>query len=546
MAKPELSEQTKSTTSSLLSRGVEKTRSLVSKIFAGSESSVTNVSSSNNPEILGKIYKMMVKSEATKKLEIEEKQNYFKEEQKEKDNRNQEIIQALTGKKPKGSKQKKKTFTQEQKEQTKPSGKPGEPAKPSGAQAKPSGAQAKPQGTQAKPQAQAKPSGAQAKPQGTQAKPQAQAKPSGAQAKPQAQAKPSGAQAKPQAQAKPPSAQAKPPSAQVKPPAATPAVPAAPVIPPVAAAAAPAVSTAAKVVVGAALVTAGSAALASSRSTAGQIALHESTTSSGRSFGGNEYNAYNKGTIRKKDAKGVTKESIIPADKTIDFAKISIAEFLKRGNLPASDPQRLFAIGRYQIIPDTMRYLVKNLHLKNLESTFLTPEMQDYLFSEGLIKKKHKRVDDYLNGKPGVSRDDAILELAKEFASIGVPYDIKQGTIDRKNNIPKRDIKKGQSMYPGANKAANSPEEIGRALDIDRERNLKSAPNPPANVPSSNNSGQTINDKSVSAADSKKEINAQKQKSITTNNVSSDSKDTTQKNVNKEDDRNPLIKKGTK
>jgi muramidase (phage lysozyme) len=526
MAKPELSEQTKGTTSSLLSRGVEKTRSLVSKLFGG-DSSMTDLSDSSNPEILGTIYKMMVKSEVAKKLEIQEKQNYFKEEQKEKDNRNQEIIQALTGKKTKGSKPGQKTPAQQAPAQAKPGGTPAKPGGTGGTPAKPGGTG----GTPAKP-----PGGTPAKPPGgTPAKP-----PGGTPAKP-----PGGTPAKPPA--KPPAGTpAKPPAPPApKPPAppAPPAVPGAPVIPPVAPGAGSAAATAAKVAVGAALVTAGNAALASSRSTAERIALFESKSSAGKSFDGNEYNAYNRGTINNK---------MIPANEPINFSKWTISDYLNHAaktkqfpegnpNLKPGGPTTVFTIGRYQIIPPTMLELVKKLKI-DPKTTYLTPETQDYLFSEGIIKRKRKLVDDYLHGRNNVTRDAAILELAKEFSSIGVPYDIKQGSIGKK--LPKTNLKRGESLYSGigGNKAHNSPEEIGKALDIDRERNLKSGSNTPQGIPSGNNSGQTIDSGSKLSADAKKALNAQQQKNTANNIAIDNSSDTTKKNVKKEDDTNAMIR----
>ena len=219
--------------------------------------------------------------------------------------------------------------------------------------------------------------------------------------------------------------------------------------------------TASKVATGAAVAT--TAALAGKEALAANIAKYESTGSSGKSFGGNEYNAYNKGTSGNK---------MIPADTPIDFSKMTIAEYLRRGSLKSGDPDKLFAVGRYQIIPETMKGLVKNLKI-DPNTTYLDPATQDLLFAKGLTTsvKGRTAVDDYINGKPGVTRDAAILALAQEFASVGVPYDTKRGNVE---------IKKGQSYYSGVggNKAHNSPEEVGAALDADRAKKLNGTSNP--------------------------------------------------------------------
>ena len=238
----------------------------------------------------------------------------------------------------------------------------------------------------------------------------------------------------------------------------------------------PNVSTAEKIGTGVAIAT--TAALTGKEALAANIAKYESTGSSGRSFGGDEYNAYNKGTVGNK---------MIGADKPIDFSKMTITEYLRRGSLDVNDPDRLFAVGRYQIIPKTMENLIKNLKI-DPDKTTLNRDTQDMLFAKGLTTSIQGRtaVDNYIKGKPGVTRDDAIMALAKEFASVGVPYDTERVTRAYKNKkgemVPEQriPIKRGQSYYTGTggNKAHNSPDEVGAALDIDRAKNLKLSPTP--------------------------------------------------------------------
>jgi hypothetical protein len=279
----------------------------------------------------------------------------------------------------------------------------------------------------------------------------------------------------------------------------------------------PSAEKAGKIGVGAAMAT--TAALFGREALATNIAKYESKSSSGKSFGGNEYNAYNKGTDGNK---------IVAADKPIDFSKMSIAEYLRRGELPQGDPNRLFAVGRYQIIPKTMKGLVKNLKL-DPKTTYLDAATQDLLFSKGLTTSVQGRgaVEDYINGKKGATRDAAIMALAKEFASVGVPYDTeriepehkdkKTGKIIPEKKIP---IAKGQSYYSGVggNKAHNPPEAVGEALDADRAAKLKqntSNVTPPANT------GPRIDQSSKENADLN--ANLTKQQSTTVNNINTSS-----------------------
>jgi len=187
---------------------------------------------------------------------------------------------------------------------------------------------------------------------------------------------------------------------------------------------------------------------------------------------------------------------MIPADVPIDFSKMTIKEYLRRGALKSGDPDKLFAVGRYQIIPKTMEGLVKNLKI-DPNTTYLDPSTQDLLFAKGLTTSVGGRaaVDDYIKGKPGATRDAAIMALAKEFASVGVPYDTKRGDVT---------IKKGQSYYSGVggNKAHNSPEEVGAALDADRAKHLKLSP---TNPDVSKNNGQKIDQTSRDNNDMKKQ-----------------------------------------
>lgn len=165
--------------------------------------------------------------------------------------------------------------------------------------------------------------------------------------------------------------------------------------------------------------------------------------------GGAGYNAYNKGTVGNR---------MIGSDKQIDFSSMTIAEYLRRSRLPINDPDKLFAVGKYQIIPGTMGDAVTSLSL-DPKTTYLTPSTQETIFGQYLIGSKRPAVKAYLSGKSN-DINAAVLDLAMEFASIGVPFD---------TNGKRR----GQSFYAGSggNVAHNPPEAVIAALQSQRTIN---------------------------------------------------------------------------
>ena len=248
------------------------------------------------------------------------------------------------------------------------------------------------------------------------------------------------------------------------------------------------------------------------------------------------YNAYNKGTIGNK---------MIPSDKPIDFSKMTIQDYFDRSaktkqfpegnsNLKPGDPETLFAVGRYQIIPSTMLELVKKLKL-DPKTTYLDPNTQDLLFANGLIGQQRKKVDAYVKGQSD-DRDGAILELAKEFASVGVPYDMEVGN---------KKLKKGDSYYSGVggNKAHNSPEEVGTALDNDRSKNLQNNKSTPEQT-NGLNIGNQIDQASKENKDLKSTSEKDRPANIVNNNtVIQNPGEPQKKKTEKVDDRPAPIKK---
>ena len=130
---------------------------------------------------------------------------------------------------------------------------------------------------------------------------------------------------------------------------------------------------------------------------------------------------------------------------------------------------RLFALGRYQIIPGTLKgLLAKPTLTKNsiTKDSKFSEQVQDLCYSS-FIKDVRKSVGQYLENKTVTDQllDAAALELAKEWASIG----IKPGVKNSKNRIG---AKNGLTSYysgDGLNNAHISYNQIVAALKADRE-----------------------------------------------------------------------------
>lgn len=139
----------------------------------------------------------------------------------------------------------------------------------------------------------------------------------------------------------------------------------------------------------------------------------------------------------------------------------------------------LFATGRFQIIPETLRAAIRELDLD--VDSFYDEDMQDRIFEDYLIKIKRPAIINYLEGDGNI--EDAIYDWAKEFASAGVR---KGRLISRSNKefeknedgtykldknkkrigVQRRALSEGVSFYSGdgVNKSHISPEEMVRVL----------------------------------------------------------------------------------
>ena len=181
-------------------------------------------------------------------------------------------------------------------------------------------------------------------------------------------------------------------------------------------------------------------------------------------FGEGDYNSVNRGADpRTGKSHGSTKANL---------SEMTINQVLARNKKPFGDPDRMNAVGKYQIIASTMKGLVSKMGLTGEEK--LTPEMQDRLF----MALMPNATTDYVFGR-SADRNAAITGLAKEYASIGVPVDMK-GYV--------QNVRAGQSFYQGygGNKAnPQSLSKVAAALDGARAQTVGKPMQPatPAKLP---------------------------------------------------------------
>lgn len=172
----------------------------------------------------------------------------------------------------------------------------------------------------------------------------------------------------------------------------------------------------------------------------------------GESYGGS-LNAANRGTLNGKII-GSTKNT---KRKGKPISELTVGEIKELQAI--TDPNnrdRLFAVGISNMEPDTFTEAQKATGV--LDSAIFNKETQQKM-SEYLIngKASTRKTYQWLMGSEDVSIDDAILGLAKTFASVPVPYDVKRGN---------RTIKAGQSYYSGlgGNKAGHSLDKVKSVL----------------------------------------------------------------------------------
>lgn len=166
------------------------------------------------------------------------------------------------------------------------------------------------------------------------------------------------------------------------------------------------------------------------------------------------YDASNRGTID---------DDIIGSDFDTkrdgkSLSDMTIAEIREKQSIDdPNDANRLFAVGRFQVIPETFEMAVESLGLS--DDTVFNEDTQNKI-GMYLVTSKRPDIGKYISGKENVSLNKAMLNLAKEFASFPVPYDISIKRDGKLINIPK-----GNSYYGSGNKAQYSVDEVMEELE---------------------------------------------------------------------------------
>lgn len=158
----------------------------------------------------------------------------------------------------------------------------------------------------------------------------------------------------------------------------------------------------------------------------------------------NDYNFY------KVDSVGANKlyGRINPKD-TLPFSsklltQLTIKEVLTFQSQTRAKGQ-LWATGRFQIIPTTLKTMVTRL---KIPTSSLYSESIQYKIADGLIDGR-RGLNNYLNGKVEdnqINLTIATLDVAKEWSSVGVPYAM-QGH--------RKYVQKDESYYSGGGDKAS-------------------------------------------------------------------------------------------
>jgi hypothetical protein len=131
-----------------------------------------------------------------------------------------------------------------------------------------------------------------------------------------------------------------------------------------------------------------------------------------------------------------------------DLSKYSFGEIKAFQSRDRDANGQLWATGRYQIIPSTLRGVQKQVGLP--DSAIYNLENQDKLGFALLVERRNTR--NYLYGKvPDTleNRQLAALDVAKVWSSVGVPYRVFGGRG--------RYVEKDESYYKGGGDKASVP-----------------------------------------------------------------------------------------
>ena len=133
-------------------------------------------------------------------------------------------------------------------------------------------------------------------------------------------------------------------------------------------------------------------------------------------MGEGNYESYNTGTLH---VRGGHVGHSYPNPPAGTVTNKTINEVLATSTMSGTNPDRLFAVGAYQITHKTLRGAVQAMHLTGNER--LTPAMQDRIFVEYLVPTAgNGALGRYVANGAGTA-DQAQVAAARQWASIGVP-----------------------------------------------------------------------------------------------------------------------------
>jgi len=161
----------------------------------------------------------------------------------------------------------------------------------------------------------------------------------------------------------------------------------------------------------------------------------------------NDHNYYTSGGLKGFIEGGYgTKYSLL--DKPLSEYTIGeVMNFQSRGR---DAKGQLFATGRYQIIPDTLKGIAKRLNLPL--TTKYDKKTQDLMGLSLLTERKP--ISDYVQSKNEDNKanlENAAKSVSMIWSSVGVPFDM-QGS--------KQSVKKNQSYYSGGGDRASVKTEL--------------------------------------------------------------------------------------
>lgn len=140
------------------------------------------------------------------------------------------------------------------------------------------------------------------------------------------------------------------------------------------------------------------------------------------SSGEGGYNSSNRGSVDT----GI--DNTIRDDKPL--SELTLGEIKSYQNLPKNDPNRLFAVGAYQITPVAMDAAMKAAGVN--DNTIFSADVQDRMGLGLILGTKRPKLAAYIKGESN-DINAAMLEFAKEFASVPDPSTGKSYYVNKGN-----------------------------------------------------------------------------------------------------------------